>query len=161
MHKTIPYPFSTDGLRKGSTVPRDVIEEAYGVQYGTEKFRLAVLQAKQYIVAKLSQRGETGIEIRERKGDLLILSPDAASEYRSHRFATSIRSAVDSHYRALSMPRNQMSPEGRDAHDKRVTIQGRVIGAIHEAHGLKPSPRERPDGGVHLPAKGPPTPKED
>ena len=141
------YPFDCDELKKGDVVEARFIEGLYRVDRGTDGFRRALLQAREFIKAEFLRRGEI-VEVKERKGDLLILTTEQAATYTSDRYRSHFRGAGHAHARKSALPREELSPDSLEIHDRQLAIQGRMLAAARAARAQKdrviaPVPRRK------------------
>lgn len=144
MSETTIYPFSTDDLVKGSTVTVTEIERAYTVKFDSPEYQFAWLQAREFVIRKLSERGEI-VTVVQRDGNLMILTDEQQVAYNSDQFKAGIRKARRSHMRMLGADRSQITdPEILAMHDRWLEVQGRVLSAVsRETQALAPTPHQR------------------
>jgi hypothetical protein len=143
----VKYPFDTDDLVKGSVIPAAAIELAYGVQRGTDKYGLALMNARVHVANAFRARGEV-VTVTQRKHDLVVLDDPSAADYNARRFWREIGSAAQCHVRQLGVDRSRLSEEQVKRHDGSLTTQGRVLGAVREARKITLVPRERQTPGL-------------
>ena len=129
LNQTTEYPIATEHLRKGDTITAETIERAFSVRRDTDAFRMAALKIREYVAKRFRDRGEV-VTVTERKHDLVILTDEEASKYNHERFAINIRGAARAHSRNLGADRGMMSAEVQREHDRRLVVDGRVLGAI-------------------------------
>jgi hypothetical protein len=135
------YPFEVDDLEKGSRIARSVIEDAYGVRFGSDEFGMALLKARQYLEQSFAVRGIV-VTVKSDHGDLVVLQDEDASSYNERRFNEGLRAARRSHFRNLAVDRSKLTDERRGDHDRTLVNQGRILSAVKEARRISAAPRK-------------------
>ena len=148
-NSTTKYPFETDHLQKGDSIPAEIIEKAYSVSKDTKEYQFAAMAANHYVVRQFLDRGEV-VTVIHRDGSLVILTDEEQVEYNADRFKQGVRDARKAHTRMLGADRSQIKdPRLLEAHDRRLEVQGRVLNAItKETKVIRPSPATRSTPGL-------------
>jgi DNA-binding transcriptional MocR family regulator len=138
------YPFDTDNIGKGSVVTAAFVADAYGVKVGTQEHAFKMLDAARFIERRLGERGER-VVVRQQRGDLHVLTDDAAIPYTAARFKSAISEAARAHVNGSKVDRSKVtSPELLKDHDRNQEVQGRMLAAARrERRALPPAPVQR------------------
>ena len=126
------HPFATDELNKGSVVDAATVAEGYGVKVDTVRFRLALLQAGEYIERRLAERGLL-VVVAQRKNDLIVLTDAEAALYTAREFRAGLRKAGRNHAKGRTVDRANLPESARNNHDRELELQGRTLSAIRTA----------------------------
>lgn len=126
---TTEYPLATDALAKGSYVPAEDIEAAFGVQRHLARYQLVLMRAAEYIEGRFADRGEVVFVVQE-KGGLRVLTDEEAPAYAEKRFREGMRAAGRAHARQLAADRSRMSDAVRVQHDRALEVHGRMLAAM-------------------------------
>lgn len=148
------YPIETDGLHKGSVVDSATIELAFGVKVGTDKFHLAVLQCQEYIERRLAERGEI-VVTRQDKNDVRICTDSEAAKYTEREFRAGMRKMARHYRKMTTVDRSNLTDEEREAHDRRLEVNGRTLSAMRSVRKPQALPTRR---ATPLPAATAPDP---
>lgn len=140
---TDEYPIDTDALTKGSRIPAETIERAFGVKRGTDAYQMASMRAVKYVSRRFLDRGEI-VTITQRKHDLVVLTDDEMPAHNARIFRNNLRAAARSHARMLGGDRSRMSEDTIKLHDRALVVQGAQLSALGRARAeVKAMPRER------------------
>lgn len=134
--ETREYPFDTDELTKGSIVPPDVIESAYGVKRGTDRYAFATLRASEYVERRFADRGQV-VTVVIRKDALHILTDEEAVGHNRASFRAGARKMRRANMRQAGSDRALMSEATRAEHDRDLEVSGRVLGAMSKELGRR------------------------
>lgn len=126
------YPIDTDQLNKGDKIPAEVISQICGFSPSDARFSIESLKLKEYIVSRLSERGEIVTVISD-KNNLRILSDEEAVDYNQYRFRRHFGGMVGSHMRMLGIDTAQLSEAKQKEHERVCLRQGMVICGAREA----------------------------
>jgi hypothetical protein len=150
--ETTKFPFDTDSLQKGDSIPAETIERAYSVSRDAKEYGFAVLMARDYITKQFLERGEV-VTVALVKGVLRIFTDEEQVQYNADRFRAGIRDAQRAHNRMLGADRSLIqNPQTLEAHDRRIEVQGRMLSAVaRERKVLAPTPVARATPGSLVP----------
>jgi hypothetical protein len=149
------YPFDTEELVKGSRIDASLIEHAYGVKRDHDRYRMAQLKAKEFVVRRLLERGLV-VTVKCELHDLVILTEEDASPYNEREVSRGFRKAVRAHGRMLGADRSELSPTTLARHDRVIEANGRGLSAFRRERRLAAAPRERQTPVPALPEKAEP-----
>jgi len=138
------YPFDTEQLQKGDTIPPETIEHAYGVKRNDIRYQFALLRAKEFVRRRFLDRGQI-VTIAARDSALHILTDEVQAAYNPAEYKAGIRKMRGAHGRMLGADRSQITdPEILATHDRAIEVQGRQLAAIaRERHIPPPMPTPR------------------
>lgn len=134
------YPVDIEALAKGSAIPAEYLEDAYGMRRETDAFRLKLLALKEKIESEKAGRGEPVTVVAER-GGLRILTDSEAATYNPQRFRAGLSAARRSHSRTMAVDAENLTSDERAALDGSIIFQSRVLlGIALGAKNKLPSP---------------------
>lgn len=126
------FPIATDELAKGSRVPAEEIERAFGAARGSDRYRLNVLRVRDYVTRRLAARGLLVTVIQERD-EIAILTDEEALAYNARRFDIETRQRNRCFLRLGQTDRANLSEPSRRVLDTKLTELGRRISADRKA----------------------------
>lgn len=146
MSEQTEYPFDTDVLEKGSCVPPETIERAYGVRRNEKNYGLTLMRASNFVEGRFLDRGEV-VTIESHKDGLRILTDEEQVSYNEARDKHHLRGLGRVQRRRLGADRSKIaSDELRARHDTNCVRAGMRIQAIRAAERaplLPPRPTDR------------------
>lgn len=142
---TTRYPFDVAHLRKGSTIPAEVIERAYGIARTDERYRVhAQLRARHYVDGWFLEGG-VEVVVRCKGPDLVVLTDEQAVVFTDDTFANLVE-------RMRVTLRKQNGVDVAELRDVTARIHERALrlnsaqyvgGKLARREALAPSRRER------------------
>lgn len=145
------HPIDFDALRKGDVITVEQLERITGYQYGTRKFDLAVLALREQITRELHDRNYP-ITVASENGSLKILTDEEAAAYNPQMFRHGFRKLLRAHRRLMNVDATQLNSEQREALERNIVVQGKMISAARSSRQIALQSHKRATPGLPAPA---------
>jgi len=132
MAKATRWPIDCEQLAKGDVIPIERIEMVTEKNYPSQEYQLALLALKQDLEKRMYDLGRP-VTIKQERGALRILKDDEASEYNYVLFDQHVKGLVRRHRMNCLVDVSQMNETMKNAHRRRLAIEGCVIQAVSDA----------------------------
>lgn len=121
------YPFSLEGLGKGSIINASVIEHAYGISRTDPRYRRMMMRARAFVMRELD------VTVECEDACLRILEDAEAARYNRRWGRLRLRAFVRTHRRNLAVDVRALSESQRKEHERTLLVHGAIIVGIRRS----------------------------